>query len=596
KARSDSSKARPVTIKQRHKEKTQSSTLEKYSELSLPDLQKIAEPLGIKGSGGMRRDELLQLCLLFAPELNVSTNTSNTGVRSLRSGKNQNSDPGRSNDHPVPSRLTSRRCSTTSDRVASDKSNRSAANNPNTTARSSRSDKELCSDSAISNDDCAPCSSTSRRCSTSNNLRPLDTLTEDHEPEIEIDTEMFTTPDAQVLRDESRHNQDILEEGDERDDEGVDDRVMPLPSRGRGTALPRPRPTVLSEVSKGKRRRRSPSSDDWVPDASEQGNSPGSSSMELTGMDLDDEVQDDSRSVSGASSGQEGRRFATDDDGGARAAISRLLEARENADNTRPECIGPSVSESRNSAPGDGNSGNDQDLRRKVDDLTQLVLQLVSNPSSGTRLEPKIKKPHGSTFRARIRSHIWTMMGLKEDDEIPPSATQAQRSSWKIHTPRKSMLVPCHLDREVSSSLTSSASDPRFPFKGGPGGEYSNPQILLIMWTMMNRVGVSSFRPIWEDSPSSPENKFLWTLATSTFIHLVKAGEYDDIIPEDSKFDVVFKALKDHARCSLKRTFRQTNEWSQAKLRDHKKRGVRAGRLRTVSVYLMKVEISNEHM
>lgn len=145
-------------------------------------------------------------------------------------------------------------------------------------------------------------------------------------------------------------------------------------------------------------------------------------------------------------------------------------------------------------------------------------------------------------------------MGLKEDEAIPPSATPAQQTSWKIHTPRKNMLLPYHIDPEVASGLNSSASDPRFPFKGGPGGEHSNPQILLIMWTMMNRVGVSSFRPIWEQNPSSISNTFLWNLATSTFIQLVKSGEYDDINAEDSKFDIVFKALKEHARSSLKRT------------------------------------------
>lgn len=146
------------------------------------------------------------------------------------------------------------------------------------------------------------------------------------------------------------------------------------------------------------------------------------------------------------------------------------------------------------------------------------------------------------------------MMGLREDENIPPSATPAQQSSWKINTSRKNMMSPFRLDPEVANGLNSSASDPRFPWRGGPGGEYSNPQILLIMWTMMNRVGVSSFRPIWEESMTSPLNKFLWTLATSTFIHLVKASEYDDIKPQDAKFEEVFKAMKEHARTSLKRS------------------------------------------
>lgn len=146
------------------------------------------------------------------------------------------------------------------------------------------------------------------------------------------------------------------------------------------------------------------------------------------------------------------------------------------------------------------------------------------------------------------------MMGLKDDDEVPASATPAQQTSWKIFTSRKDMLLPCRLDRETANGLTSSANDPRFPFKGGPGGEHANPQVILIMWTMMNRVGISSFRPIWEEGMGSPANRFLWTLATATFIHLVKAGEYDDIRAEDAKFEIVFKALKEHAKSSLKRS------------------------------------------
>lgn len=93
---------------------------------------------------------------------------------------------------------------------------------------------------------------------------------------------------------------------------------------------------------------------------------------------------------------------------------------------------------------------------------------------------------------------------------------------------------------------------------------------------------------------STPANKFLWTLATATFLHLVKAGEYDDIRAEDAKFDLIFKALKEHARSSLKRSFRQTNEWSQARLKAHKKNGVRAARLRTLKTRRNTIAIKNK--
>lgn len=69
KAKSGSSKAQPTTIKQRHEETTQSCTLNKYSGMSVSELRELIKPFGITGSGKMRTDELLQLCLLFDTEL-----------------------------------------------------------------------------------------------------------------------------------------------------------------------------------------------------------------------------------------------------------------------------------------------------------------------------------------------------------------------------------------------------------------------------------------------------------------------------------------------------------------------------------------------
>ncbi|KAH9818828.1 hypothetical protein DFH28DRAFT_887877 [Melampsora americana] len=556
----DTLKARPITITKRQEKKQERATVNKYSDLSIPALREILRPLSVRGMGRMRKNELLQTCLLFDSELSAAPKNADTAVPNSRTDKNQKSNVV-STHNPVASGSRSRR---------------SSATHHHSTLETLTEGKSFIYGIYLS-----------RKLRVE--LFPL--ITKDHQSEIENDTEIFTTPEAQVLTNDSGRDQ-----GKRKNDDAPSlivgagkDQPIVLPSREKGTALPRPRPTDLSGGAKGKQRQESLSSEeDWCPDASEDGNSAGSSSMELdeedesvelSGMSFGEDEEDISMSVSRVS-----RKEDENGDGGARAAISRILEAREKDQDNPSGSAVPSTSRGTNNASGHNDV---QDLRQTVNDLTQLVLQLVSsNPPAQLASKPKIKKPTGSTFRARIRSHMRTLMGLKENDDIPPSATPGQQSTWKIYTSRKDMLLPCRLDREMASNLTFSSSDPRFPFKGGPGGENSNPQILLVMWTMMKRVGVFSFRPIWEEGMNSPANKFLFSLASAIFIHLVKAGEYDDINSQDAKFDPVCAALKEHARCSLKRLFRQTNEWSQAKIRAHKQQGVRASRLKSVSTAL----------
>lgn len=177
-----------------------------------------------------------------------------------------------------------------------------------------------------------------------------------------------------------------------------------LPSRERGTALPRPRPTILPAVAKGKQRRRSVSSEDWVPEASEDGNSPGSSSMELEVLEEDDSAElsgmglgENQEEISMSDGGGSGEEDENGDDG-ARAAIVRILEARDKDMNNAPGAAEPSGSRDTNNAPGHDDN---QDLRQTVRDLTQLVLQLVSKPNATAQLgtNSQVKKPRGSTFR-----------------------------------------------------------------------------------------------------------------------------------------------------------------------------------------------------
>lgn len=166
---------------------------------------------------------------------------------------------------------------------------------------------------------------------------------------------------------------------------GVQNRPVPFPSREKGTALPRPRPTILSEVAKGKRRQKSLSSEDWVPNASEDGNDPDTSSIEeleeeqeddkegeLFDMDFtgeDQEEEDIAMIVSAGSGENAARTMSADDDSddGARSAIARMLVRRNEDRNTLSTSTPlPAASNARQSVShitdiALGN-GNDQDL------------------------------------------------------------------------------------------------------------------------------------------------------------------------------------------------------------------------------------------
>ncbi|KAH9808166.1 hypothetical protein DFH28DRAFT_936424 [Melampsora americana] len=94
--------------------------------------------------------------------------------------------------------------------------------------------------------------SRSRRSPATHHHSTLETLTEDHHSNIENDTEIFTTPEAQVLTNNLGRDQ-----GKRKNDDvpslivgaGKDQPIV-LPRREKGTALPQPRPTNLSGGAK----------------------------------------------------------------------------------------------------------------------------------------------------------------------------------------------------------------------------------------------------------------------------------------------------------------------------------------------------------
>ncbi|EGG04104.1 uncharacterized protein MELLADRAFT_89639 [Melampsora larici-populina 98AG31] len=352
--------------------------------------------------------------------------------------------------------------------------------------------------------------------------------------------------------------------------------MVDFPSRERGTALPRPRPTVLNSNDKGKQRAVSES--EYDPEEEERQDPSEEDDVDEPEDDLEDidQPDDDLMSEDDHFSGKEASRN-----------IDRLLEDLEipDADPYRSEGDdemsnhGESERWKRLEQNQKRTDQNVSQIATAVRDMAEAMKQMRRDFSVGPANRARgtqAKKPQGGDFLRRIRRHIWTLMGLKNEGRVPPSASEQERSRWKRKIPKN--FVNSNLDLEEEEEVDEER-DPRFPYRGGPGGEDSNPQVLLIMWKMMTSVGVRSFRPIWEDKMSSAENKFLWQLATAIFIRLVQCGEYDDVTNGEAKSSVVYTALTKHARQRLQRSFREYNSMSRGELEARHKHGNRHSRL-----------------
>ncbi|KAH9823455.1 hypothetical protein DFH28DRAFT_1078402 [Melampsora americana] len=340
-----------------------------------------------------------------------------------------------------------------------------------------------------------------------------------------------------------------------------------FPSRERGTALPRPRPTVLSANAKEKQRAID-SGSDYTPEENE---SLGSSEDEFNDKEMDnmdgDICSDDQQSPQEDSSTHD------------RGSINQILDDLENPMEEDSDTNNKDENYKRLEKGQKKTDRRVSQLARAIRGMADVLKQVQADISAGTTSRGRggKKKPQGGDFLRRIRSHIWTLMGLKKSDRLPPGASEQERARWKRRLPKN--FVSLSLDLDEDDDLEEDGRDPRFPYRGGPGGEDSNPQVLLIMWKMMRSVGVRSFRPLWDQTMGSGENKFLWQLATAIFIRLVQSGEYDDITNAEAQTKVVYDAITKHARQRLQRCYREYMTLSGAELEARQKYGVRMARL-----------------
>ncbi|KAH9824649.1 hypothetical protein DFH28DRAFT_1077235 [Melampsora americana] len=124
-----------------------------------------------------------------------------------------------------------------------------------------------------------------------------------------------------------------------------------------------------------------------------------------------------------------------------------------------------------------------------------------------------------SRMRVLIKNLIRTLYGLKKDDKIVPhGATPAEKRDWIANISIQELLDGANDSPGSNQPFVPRTGDPQFPYPGGPGGEKASPRCLQIMWDVMQRVGVRSFRPDFSESLSCrlayvTAHKSLWPLS-----------------------------------------------------------------------------------
>ncbi|OAV85972.1 hypothetical protein PTTG_30157 [Puccinia triticina 1-1 BBBD Race 1] len=214
--------------------------------------------------------------------------------------------------------------------------------------------------------------------------------------------------------------------------------------------------------------------------------------------------------------------------------------------------------------------------------LSQLRPSSSGEPSSSSGPRPSESgEPRNLTLLARVRLHIKTLFGkCMALNQFPPPATNRKRANWKNED-----FDNDNSDDESTASSVASYVDPAFPYPNGPGHKKASPATLSIMWRTMRRAGVVSFRPDLARGPRDTDNAFLWDLAHTIFMKLVRAQEYLDIDLENCSTKKIHDAIYAHAK-QIHRTYREA-AWNPQRLDQRaimKRRLARTHRLRDMRV------------
>ncbi|KAA1081682.1 hypothetical protein PGTUg99_027797 [Puccinia graminis f. sp. tritici] len=210
---------------------------------------------------------------------------------------------------------------------------------------------------------------------------------------------------------------------------------------------------------------------------------------------------------------------------------------------------------------------------------------MASLMQSTSRDQIPASRPSGYrdlSLLARVRLHVKTLFGKTMAlNCFPRPATESEKANWKRNGEDDFPDEDDQSDCSSSSGYSGDDDDPGFPYPDGPGHREASTTALKIMWRSMIKRGVVSFRPDLSRGPRDVDNKFLWDLAHSIFIKLVKAQEYPEIDLDNCSEKKILLAIMNHAK-QLGRTYREAG-WDPRRLDKravHKRREARTKRLR----------------
>ncbi|EGG08368.1 uncharacterized protein MELLADRAFT_61955 [Melampsora larici-populina 98AG31] len=223
------------------------------------------------------------------------------------------------------------------------------------------------------------------------------------------------------------------------------------------------------------------------------------------------------------------------------------------------------------------------ETNRKLELVTKdlaILSQIVSRFADVKPTPSPETKVRGGRSASWMRLHIDTLLGHTEDSaRLPAPATGEDQKAWKIDVDLDDF-EPC----QRSPAESPPTFDESLLGSDGPRHPKATAQQLIVMRTMMQFVGVSSFRPDFSKSPSSAENKWLWDLAFSIFIKLVECGEYPGVSLDAANQQQLKKLLNTRVRSLMKQY--QQESWDERRKKQTASAGRRRARLCYVSSFL----------
>ena len=223
------------------------------------------------------------------------------------------------------------------------------------------------------------------------------------------------------------------------------------------------------------------------------------------------------------------------------------------------------------------------------------MAQTASLRPSTSQVPMSTPRPSGNRDLAllrRVRTHIMTLFGkTMELHQFPPPATQAERAKWNRDQQYNPDDGSDDEDRSSSSSSSDDDGDPHFPYPDGPGHKKASATTLRVMWRSMRQAGVVSFRPNLSRGAKHVDNLFLWDLAHTIFMKLVRAQEYRDVDLENTPEEKIRETILNHAK-QLQRTYREAG-WDPERLDEQcikKRRTARTRRLRETRVKFLSTQ------